>query len=910
MARVGDGMGRQCEAGVLKLCAFIARTAAGLVAASFLLLGGISPARAEYDIETRGIPKFVRLSYIDLTKITRISKFRSSVGHNYSDLTQFGKDAVKDSRGVIENCRSMKHYFLVPDSSVKIFAPVTGTVTLIMEGNLGVTVEIQSEAQPDFSFGMFHVKTTTPLRIGDRVMEGQLLGTHIGLDTWSDFSVWVQTPRGKHLISYFETLTDEGFAPFKARGVASRESLVRTRAERDAANTCSFTAPQSDFVELAGTAPATQSVAVQTKLPDTVNVGDVATPVAATASSGLPVLLVSSTPKVCTVSGNAMTPRHPGVCKLLATQPGNDTTIEATPVALRTLVLAKGATLAPPRLGTVFPPTGAGPQSYLRFYNTGTTAGTVTASLLDAVSGRTLATWKSPSIAPGAAPQFAINALESASAAGFTRPNSYSVRVEPETTITGYMQHVIFDAQREALMNASTCSMGTTISPYRLMNVHSSHLAAAYPSTVILYNTGISTAVMGLAMRNALDGDLIGRFYSSNITPTSTSPTITYPNGQIILNVSTMETAVITPTNPTVRTNISPPPTVHFNFADEQMLINSQAINSNVFRHYYQHIITNKTPGVVSDMTAMCDLGGRTTATANADLRVGGVYSSLQEPQKSVLRFYNAGTTAGTVSVKIYGRLDDQPLGSWTSPIIAAGAMGEYPISTIETQLTLHRKDSYIPSSLAKEPYYGLSIKTDLEGYFQHVLRKDATSTTSNVSTCADAVTIDGRSLMAVYPSDSGASNHISTIVLTNTGSSSAAAKLNFYDSRDGTLRGSYQTTAIAANGQSRVDVSTVEATGITLSTSTTAGGTNTGDSSVDPFGSGFTFDFLGGSFSSNFGIPINLVGAGTTTGSSTDSTARYYIVKLDDGFTGFLQHMVYNKASGIVTDMTAACMM
>jgi hypothetical protein len=96
-----------------------------------LLLCASQPASAAYDIATRGVPQFVNTNYIDIAKVSSISKFRSSAGHDYSDVTQFGTDALKDSAGKVEGCRSMKHYFAAPDSTVKIFAPVAGTISSI-----------------------------------------------------------------------------------------------------------------------------------------------------------------------------------------------------------------------------------------------------------------------------------------------------------------------------------------------------------------------------------------------------------------------------------------------------------------------------------------------------------------------------------------------------------------------------------------------------------------------------------------------------------------------------------------------------------------------------------------------------------------------------------------------------------
>src|SRR5262249_7073511 len=54
------------------------------------------------------------------------------------------------------------------------------------------------------------------------------------------------------------------------------------------------------------------------------------------------------------------------------------------------------------QVGTVFSTSQVASQSFLRFFNTGTTAGTITATLSDYVSGRTLGQWSSASINPGA----------------------------------------------------------------------------------------------------------------------------------------------------------------------------------------------------------------------------------------------------------------------------------------------------------------------------------------------------------------------------------------------------------------------------------------------------------------------------------------------------------------------------
>lgn len=72
-----------------------ARSTSSLVAAVVIFICGLlfgAPVQAQsnghtYDIDTLGIPRFVNTVYIDLAKITKLSRFRSNAGHDYSDST-------------------------------------------------------------------------------------------------------------------------------------------------------------------------------------------------------------------------------------------------------------------------------------------------------------------------------------------------------------------------------------------------------------------------------------------------------------------------------------------------------------------------------------------------------------------------------------------------------------------------------------------------------------------------------------------------------------------------------------------------------------------------------------------------------------------------------------------------------
>jgi len=177
-----------------------------------------------WDIDKDGIPKFVETNYIELDKIYRISKFRSSIGHDYSDA--------------FEDCRSMKHYFEPKGdldwSSIKIFCPVTGKITRVDEEWAGTKLEIESKDYPAFRFSIFHIAKLKDYKVNDTVIAGEQLGTHIGNQTMSDISVIVNDPTKQgRMVSYFETITDEIFESYINRGVELRDKLIISKTTRD-----------------------------------------------------------------------------------------------------------------------------------------------------------------------------------------------------------------------------------------------------------------------------------------------------------------------------------------------------------------------------------------------------------------------------------------------------------------------------------------------------------------------------------------------------------------------------------------------------------------------------------------------------------------------------------------------------
>lgn len=184
------------------------------------------------------MPRFATAFYLDLAQIERVSRFRAGVGHDYSDS--------------YERCRSMKHYLCPipcpgsgapppavtppPWTELEVRSPITGTVArLDGEQTFGTQLVLEPSGHPGIRVKIFHVTPISDLAPGSPVTAGQLLGTHASTQTMSDIAVEQDLADGFRLISFFETLSDEAFAPFAAYGLTSRAALQISPEERDAA---------------------------------------------------------------------------------------------------------------------------------------------------------------------------------------------------------------------------------------------------------------------------------------------------------------------------------------------------------------------------------------------------------------------------------------------------------------------------------------------------------------------------------------------------------------------------------------------------------------------------------------------------------------------------------------------------
>ena len=191
----------------------------GLTAETILYTG-----EAGFD-PTAEIPHVLTANYIDLSKIGRISKFRSTVGHSYTDGS--------------EECRSMKHYFepkaTVDWQTVDIYAPASGTILRVEpDGIAGYQILLRPRDLPYLYVSIFHVNIDPGISKYTWVDAGEHLGYHASSTSSSDFALFFGAKEGGTLISFFQAITDEVFAEFQARGVSSREEAIITKEQRDA----------------------------------------------------------------------------------------------------------------------------------------------------------------------------------------------------------------------------------------------------------------------------------------------------------------------------------------------------------------------------------------------------------------------------------------------------------------------------------------------------------------------------------------------------------------------------------------------------------------------------------------------------------------------------------------------------
>ena len=214
-------------------------------------------------------------------------------------------------------------------------------------------------------------------------------------------------------------------------------------------------------------------------------------------------------------------------------------------------------------------------QSFLRFHNNDSSAGSVHVTLSDQ-ERRRLGEWTSNVIQPGASVQVAITDVESGINPGTQKPKYYSASLQTE--FDGWFQHVLWSPADGTLSNLSTCEAGISTNRTTLNGVHTSTLQAGYPSTVVVNNTSASDAPVTLGLYNATIGDQLGT-YSVGTVP---------GGGQAVIPVTTLESGA----------GVDPNGAFHY----------VVQVETQSFQGFLQHVVDNRGAGVITDMSTACAL--------------------------------------------------------------------------------------------------------------------------------------------------------------------------------------------------------------------------------------------------------------------------------------------------------------
>ena len=181
---------------------------------------------------TNDIENIIITNFIDLDKISYISRFRSGTGHDYPDD--------------YESCRSMKHYYYAYETyggtNVNIYSPLNGSISdLTTEGHRGTRIMIKSSLHPAYQVIIFHVDINSSVTNGATVNAGDLLGTIFvhedDTNVSTDIAVRISTIDEKEtkqkMVSYFNVMNDSVFSNYLDRGVVNKSQLIISASERD-----------------------------------------------------------------------------------------------------------------------------------------------------------------------------------------------------------------------------------------------------------------------------------------------------------------------------------------------------------------------------------------------------------------------------------------------------------------------------------------------------------------------------------------------------------------------------------------------------------------------------------------------------------------------------------------------------
>ncbi len=231
------------------------------------------------------------------------------------------------------------------------------------------------------------------------------------------------------------------------------------------------------------------------------------------------------------------------------------------------------------------------------------------------------------------------------------------------------------------------------------------------------------------------------------------------------------------------------------------------------------------------------------------DLRVQLVYPSNYTAGAGYFRFYNPTPQAGSVTVTVANGDTGSGLGVWKSVNIPAFGSIQVPVSEMEANA--------VPTinSTGKDRYT-LNVASNFPGFFQYILFNSSSGWLTDISGCSNGLSSDVLYLNNVHTSL--INEYPSAIIVHNTGTKSGSAIVGVYAGITGVRLGGVIVPNIAANADAVFSIKDAEG----------------------------------------------------VLGIKPGPTDVHYNLVMESDFQGYLQHILYNSRSGVITNMTPKCAM
>ncbi len=197
----------------------------------------ITPLIEFFQYDLRYGDGVIRANLVDVDKVNMTSKFRSCAGHPYPRSTEPYSTSSEKHYIALNNV-----YFDQFEINVSLYAIWDGTIEAIDNDSGSVQVGKQIQlSSAGWTAVYMHVNPLPTLQVGQRVAAGDVIGycdVPYPPGNYTSFDICIHWHRAfsEPGYSYFEKLSDDLFAPWKARGLTRTNIIIS--AEERAQNPC------------------------------------------------------------------------------------------------------------------------------------------------------------------------------------------------------------------------------------------------------------------------------------------------------------------------------------------------------------------------------------------------------------------------------------------------------------------------------------------------------------------------------------------------------------------------------------------------------------------------------------------------------------------------------------------------